>query len=48
MENVLKSLKQMDNNIKNFETDLKNAGRNNVDPDDRFVTVDLYTMYNVH
>jgi len=35
-ESVQKALKQMDNSIKNLETDLKNSSRTNQDPDDRF------------
>jgi len=37
-EQIQKVLKQMDNNIKNLETDLKNATRANADPDDHFET----------
>ena len=36
IESVQKVLKQMDNSIKNLETDLKNSSRTNQDPDDRF------------
>lgn len=35
-ENVQKLLKQMDNSIKNLETDLKNSQRTNLEPDDRW------------
>merc|ERR1719186_1623067 len=37
-EQIQKVLKQMDNNIRNLETDLKNANRANPDPDDHFET----------
>ena len=36
IESVQKILKQMDNSIKNLETDLKNSSRTNQDPDDGF------------
>jgi len=36
IETIQKVLKQMDNSIKNLETDLKNSSRTNQDPDDRF------------
>jgi hypothetical protein len=36
IESVQKVLKQMDNSIKNLETDLKNSSRTNQDPDDGF------------
>ncbi|XP_023337546.1 protein diaphanous isoform X3 [Eurytemora carolleeae] len=35
-EGVMKALKNMDNSVKNLETDLKNASRGNTDPDDKF------------
>merc|ERR1719259_262311 len=37
VENIKKVLKQMDNSIKNLETDLKNAARTAQEKDDRFV-----------
>ena len=36
IDGVQKALKQMDNSIKNLETDLKNASRVSTDPDDKF------------
>jgi len=35
-DSVQKALKQMDNSIRNLETDLKNASRVSTDPDDKF------------
>ena len=36
IESVQKTLKQMDNSIKNLETDLKNSARTTHDRDDKF------------
>ena len=36
VENIKKVLKQMDNSIKNLETDLKNAARTAQEKDDRY------------
>ena len=36
LDSVMKTLKQMDNSIKNLETDLKNSARTVQDKDDKF------------
>ena len=36
IESIQKVLKQMDNSIRNLETDLKNSSRTNQEPDDKF------------